>query len=231
MRFCEWNSNYCRLILKAVPCLVLYPVSFCYVFCFLCYSALQYQEHRKPGLRFILFYRGDRNSVVSIVTGLWNEQRGSVVRFAIGIGDCSSVKRQARFWGPCNLFFSGSRRIFPSRVKKPVREVDPSTYIPPCLAQGHVHFLCLYFFRPLYITLRVGFLETDRKENFETENLYYSTHICGISSVWPVGLQDRRAYNTLKLFLILTLRRLMSYIYGAPILDVSRSHTTTQHSR
>jgi len=29
----------------------------------------------------------------------------------------------------------------------------------------------------------------------------------------------------------LTLRRLMSYIHGAPILDVSRSHTTTQHSR
>ena len=29
----------------------------------------------------------------------------------------------------------------------------------------------------------------------------------------------------------LTLRLIMSYIYGAPILDVSRSHTTTQHSR
>ena len=29
----------------------------------------------------------------------------------------------------------------------------------------------------------------------------------------------------------LTLRLLMSCIYGAPILDVSRSHTTTQHSR
>ena len=29
----------------------------------------------------------------------------------------------------------------------------------------------------------------------------------------------------------LTLRWLMSYIYVAPILDVSRSHTTTQHSR
>jgi hypothetical protein len=29
----------------------------------------------------------------------------------------------------------------------------------------------------------------------------------------------------------LTLRLLMSYIYGSPILDVSRSHTTTQHSR
>jgi len=35
------------------------------------------------------------------------------------------------------------------------------------------------------------------------------------------------AHTALKL----TLRRLMSYIYGAPILDVSRSHTTTQHSR
>jgi len=30
---------------------------------------------------------------------------------------------------------------------------------------------------------------------------------------------------------LLTFSRLMSYIYGAPILDVSRSHTTTQHSR
>ena len=29
----------------------------------------------------------------------------------------------------------------------------------------------------------------------------------------------------------LTFRLLMSYIYGAPILDVSRSHTTKQHSR
>ena len=29
----------------------------------------------------------------------------------------------------------------------------------------------------------------------------------------------------------LTLRVLMSYIYGAPILNVTRSHTTTQHSR
>jgi len=30
---------------------------------------------------------------------------------------------------------------------------------------------------------------------------------------------------------LLTFRLLMPYIYGAPILDVSRSHTTTQHSR
>jgi len=38
-------------------------------------------------------------------------------------------------------------------------------------------------------------------------------------------------YHFLKWCWYLTLRRLMSYIYGAPILDVSRSHTTTQHSR
>jgi hypothetical protein len=31
--------------------------------------------------------------------------------------------------------------------------------------------------------------------------------------------------------LLLTLRRLMSYTYGASNLDVSRSHTTTHHSR
>ena len=30
---------------------------------------------------------------------------------------------------------------------------------------------------------------------------------------------------------LLTFRLLMSYMYGAQILDVSRSHTTTQHSR
>ena len=30
---------------------------------------------------------------------------------------------------------------------------------------------------------------------------------------------------------LLTLRQVMLYIYGAPILDVSRSHTTTHHSR
>ena len=29
----------------------------------------------------------------------------------------------------------------------------------------------------------------------------------------------------------LTFRLLMSYVYGAPTLDVSRSHTTTQHGR
>jgi len=46
---------------------------------------------------------------------------------------------------------------------------------------------------------------------------------------WPFLLQN--SFDTQRYRTALTLRRLMSYIYGAPILDVSRSHTTTQHSR
>ena len=47
------------------------------------------------------------------------------------------------------------------------------------------------------------------------------------------GVQRPKCHFTTHadLLLRLTLRRLMSYIYAAPILDVSRSHTTTQHSR
>jgi len=50
---------------------------------------------------------------------------------------------------------------------------------------------------------------------------------------FPSSFRDGTAPSdtTLPIQLPLTLRRLMSYIYGAPILDVSRSHTTTQHSR
>jgi hypothetical protein len=54
-----------------------------------------------------------------------------------------------------------------------------------------------------------------------------------VSSFIPENLMKRSYLLDLGLngSIILTLRRLMSYIYGAPILDVSRSHTTTQHSR
>jgi len=45
------------------------------------------------------------------------------------------------------------------------------------------------------------------------------------------GCARRNVPDFGRAFLMLTLRWLMSYIYGAPILDVSRSHTTTQHSR
>ena len=50
------------------------------------------------------------------------------------------------------------------------------------------------------------------------------------SETWTSTAKDK---NNLHIFerQILTLRSLTLYIYGAPILDVSRSHTTTQHSR
>ena len=46
-----------------------------------------------------------------------------------------------------------------------------------------------------------------------------------------VGINEHPAIVTYGTLASLTLRLLMSYIYGAPILDVSRSHTTTHHSR
>ena len=57
-------------------------------------------------------------------------------------------------------------------------------------------------------------------------NLKWNTHIQFLCSKL-----NKVSYIILSLRGDLTLRRLMSYIYGAPILDVSRSHTTTQHSR
>jgi len=52
-------------------------------------------------------------------------------------------------------------------------------------------------------------------------NIFFGIAVSYILSIWP---SHRILWH-------LTLRWLMSYIYGAPILDVSRSHTTTQHSR
>jgi len=46
-----------------------------------------------------------------------------------------------------------------------------------------------------------------------------------------VLLALRRPVNTRKLTLRLLISYIYIYIYGTPILDVSRSHTTTQHSR
>jgi hypothetical protein len=55
------------------------------------------------------------------------------------------------------------------------------------------------------------------------------TQICGYADDILVIARSLPALEVL--CTELTLRLLMSYIYGAPILDVSRSHTTTQHSR
>ena len=73
----------------------------------------------------------------------------------------------------------------------------------------------------------------------ETKNVVASAHI--INPLNPelnpicyllalLGAHHFLHVNSIRVKL-LTLGRLMSYTYGAPILDVSRSHTTTQHSR
>jgi len=56
--------------------------------------------------------------------------------------------------------------------------------------------------------------------------------LCSQNSHTDQGsVQNKSSPHTLSHNISLTLRSLMLYIYGAPILDVSRSHTTTQHSR
>ena len=68
------------------------------------------------------------------------------------------------------------------------------------------------------------------------EKLISRTEIISSGRILKVCLRVGMKYHLMRIFLrnekgCLTLRWLMSYIYGAPILDVSRSHTTTQHSR
>ena len=65
---------------------------------------------------------------------------------------------------------------------------------------------------------------------------------CG-HSLWAIGIISVRRIESIHIACQgsvttlqttqpnLTLKSLTLYIYGAPILDVSRSHTTTQHSR
>ena len=57
---------------------------------------------------------------------------------------------------------------------------------------------------------------------------------CKVKNAWNCTSTILYAFISWSFFTCypsLTLKVLMSYIYGAPILDVSRSHTTTQHSR
>jgi len=70
----------------------------------------------------------------------------------------------------------------------------------------------------LYLVKRLTYSAQDKLEK--------STFIFFINFCYPFWFSSRVHRNR-----CLTLRSLTLYIYGAPILDVSRSHTTTQHSR
>ena len=63
----------------------------------------------------------------------------------------------------------------------------------------------------------------------ESVNVMNTIHYLALKIIWIFKSVSANVHH--KVTPCLTLRRLMSYIYGAPILDVSRSHTTTQHSR
>jgi len=73
---------------------------------------------------------------------------------------------------------------------------------------------------------------------------WYGQHFCSVYFLNPLNAELNPICHLLALLGVhhflqvsriraksLTLRLLMSYIYGAPIFDVSRSHTTTHHSR
>ena len=101
---------------------------------------------------------------------------------------------------------------------------------PQCLYKGGLYLLRAYSSKFYY--------ELCRTSKFcHSDNSYRIVARSG-TEYHPVGSNTKYFIHILILgFLhfvilnILTLRRLMSYIHGAPILDVSRSHTTTQHSR
>ena len=96
------------------------------------------------------------------------------------------------------------------------------------------HKMCALIF---YKILSETFLILRRKERNMIKNVYCSyfnllnpelNPICYLLAL--LGAHHFLHVSRIRVKL-LTLRLLMSYIHGAPILDVSRSHTTTQHSR
>ena len=92
------------------------------------------------------------------------------------------------------------------------------------LTELTVHVTCQHASTNCTTTVNISALNTDATCPSDTP-------VCNYKYVWYHNTMptNRIYYKPDKVSL--TLRRLMSYIYGAPILDVSRSHTTTQHSR
>ena len=93
----------------------------------------------------------------------------------------------------------------------------------------------LYFYRKGQGIVLLEFISSTAKFHFFCTDLVNGEvfSVQHLSSMWwrHLFLWPRKEKIFLQKATTLTLRLLMSYIYGAPILDVSRSHTTTQHSR
>jgi hypothetical protein len=151
-----------------------------------------------------------------------------------------------RPWGPLSLQYNGYR-AFPGGKDRAGRDADPS---PPSSVVGHGR-VELYLYSPygpygLY-RASVPVQGSTLLLPFICLVIYTSCHN-GPNHVISECLNTLRPelnpiYYLLALlahdFLhvsrirvkLLILMLLMSYIHGAPILDVSRSYTTTQHSR
>jgi hypothetical protein len=90
-------------------------------------------------------------------------------------------------------------------------------FIPSITLKIEGHWIIFYSF---------GFILSHCHMQKESDDASVESREIVISLVF--GQQIVTEYDILS---YLTLRLLMSYIYEAPILDVSRSHTTTHHSR
>jgi len=108
-------------------------------------------------------------------------------------------------------------------------------FLSPIIAEAHIlvtpllqshtkHFCC-------YLDSNTTLLETKSHLNYNTINHYNLIRMDISPKLNGANIKQLKEQDNNNNISTLTLRRLMSYIYGAPILDVSRSHTTTQHSR
>ena len=114
------------------------------------------------------------------------------------------------------------------------------------LVTGRVEYLQLEEFHRIILELLPLPFSRTRRSNIAYTKFHHSTHstfrntFVAINPLNPelnpiCYLLALLAHHFLHVSRIrvksLTIRLLMSYICGAPILDVSRSHTTTHHSR
>jgi hypothetical protein len=93
-----------------------------------------------------------------------------------------------------------------------------------CMYYICMYVLCMYvwMYVCMYICVYVCMNEWINPLNPELNPICYLLALLGAHHFLHISrIRDK----------LLTFRLLMSYIYGAPILDVSRSHTTTHHSR